>query len=163
MESIKGLKIIEKNCISSSQSTNKCNKLQKHRWKACNKEREDVIRCNDENLHNNNNNHKNLLYRCCPNRSSIEIDSKNLQQQQRQQLYEKMRSKESQERANCRRFKFIDCMTVSCAKKLLPIFILVNMLPFLYAGEYCHHHSHEVYAQGKANHSLIVILHDCAS
>jgi hypothetical protein len=34
---------------------------------------------------------------------------------------------------NCR--KLLDWATASSVRKLLPIFILVNMLPFLYAGE----------------------------
>ena len=37
---------------------------------------------------------------------------------------------------NCR--KFFDWTTASSVRKLLPIFILVNMLPFLYAGESSH-------------------------
>lgn len=119
---------------------NKCNKSQKHRWKEANENREEVTKFrsrNDGNLHNNNNINL-LLHRSCPNRSSIEIDSENLQQPQLRRnsrsmssLYGEMR----QERANCRRSKLADWMTASCVKKLLPIFILVNMLPFLYAGE----------------------------
>lgn len=123
---------------------NKCNKSQKHRWKEVNENREEVTKFrsrNDENLHNNinNNNINLLLHRSCPNRSSIEIDSENLQQKQQQQLRRHSRSMNvgemRRERANSRRFKLADWMTASCVKKLLPIFILVNMLPFLYAGE----------------------------
>ncbi|KAG5671523.1 hypothetical protein PVAND_001717 [Polypedilum vanderplanki] len=37
---------------------------------------------------------------------------------------------------NYRKLKFTDWMTTCSVRKLLPIFILVNMLPFLYAGEF---------------------------
>jgi hypothetical protein len=43
------------------------------------------------------------------------------------------KSKPLRDIVNCR--KLLDWSTASSVRKLLPIFILVNMLPFLYAGE----------------------------
>lgn len=102
------------------------NKLQKHRWKFNENERSRSFRCLSANKHTN--------HHSCPisetfyesKRQNDDINSENLQQ--------KCHLRRASN-ANCRKLKFTDWMTTSSVRKLLPIFILVNMLPFLYAGE----------------------------
>jgi hypothetical protein len=98
-------------------AANKCNnKLQKHhRWKSG-----EFGSRTDESFHKNNL----LLHQSCP----VETDSENLRQ-----LKPCSGFSVPQKRANT---FAISMMTARSARKLLPIFILVNMLPFLYAGEF---------------------------
>lgn len=87
----------------------KFNKLQKHRWK---------LNANDSSCLTAN--IDNTTHQCCPTKKSTKF-------------HPKMCSCCTSS-AN-RKLKLTDMMTTSSVKKLLPIFILVNMLPFLYAGE----------------------------
>jgi hypothetical protein len=110
---------------------NKCNKSQKHRWKFNEDGEEVTVSRSRKNFHNKNNF---LLHQSCPKLSHVENDSENLQQ--RMSSMSSCSDSKPQERANSRRLTLADWMTACSVRKLLPIFILVNMLPFLYAGEY---------------------------
>jgi hypothetical protein len=104
---------------------NKFNKLQKHRWKLNENAAADISRSSRCLMANNDN----ISHQCCP-KSKIH-----------QQICSCCMSKtramtlSSSFASNYRMLNITNMMTASSVKKLLPIFILVNMLPFLYAGE----------------------------
>jgi hypothetical protein len=110
----------------------KSNKLQKHRWKF-----------NDHNVVNRNRssrclraNNKNY-HQSCPstqkcdkfNENQFNDDDDNIDDQQQHTSMSRHPHRASS-------VKVTDWMSAKCVRKLLPIFILVNMLPFLYAGEF---------------------------
>lgn len=102
---------------------NKFNKLQKHRWKL--NENVDISRSSRCLMANNDN----ISHQCCP-KSKIhqQICSCCVSSTRAMALSSSFAS-------NYRMLNITNMMTASSVKKLLPIFILVNMLPFLYAGE----------------------------
>ena len=101
---------------------NKFNKLQKHRWKL--NDNVDTSRSSRCLMANNDN----TSHQCCPK-------SKNHQQICSCRHETRASTLSSSFTSNYRMLKITNMMTASSVKKLLPIFILVNMLPFLYAGE----------------------------
>lgn len=155
---ISSIEGVQANFCNSSEA-NKSNKSPKHRWKlnkdGCyNKEPADE-RCMTNNLQKlfetrkcfqQQFSHNNLLHdmrgksqrtenkavkRCFSN------DAKNYRQDEAHfddvSSTSKKRKPQRRGLANCR--QLFGCTTASSVRKLLPIFILVNMLPFLYAGE----------------------------
>lgn len=117
-------------CSSSDDlemlEANKFNKLQKHRWKL--NENADISRSSRCLMANNDN----TSHQCCP-KSKIHQQICSCRHETRAMTLS------SSFASNYRMLKITNMMTASSVKKLLPIFILVNMLPFLYAGESIFH------------------------
>ena len=107
---------------------NKFNKLQKHRWKL--NENVDESRSSRCLMANNDN----ISHQCCPiSKTHQQICSCCMSSSPCHET--RAMALSSSFASNYRMLKFTNMMTASSVKKLLPIFILVNMLPFLYAGE----------------------------
>ncbi|XP_070502962.1 cubilin isoform X3 [Chironomus tepperi] len=97
--------------------SNKFNKLQKHRWKL--NDNVDISRSSRCLMANNDN----ISHQCCPKFKIHQQICK----------YRHDTRASSSFASNYRMLNITNMMTASSVKKLLPIFILVNMLPFLYA------------------------------